>query len=203
VDRYVLLFALTVNCLPLNCLPSTNSKGIAIDPATVENGTLHLVPRAHLRTSLGETVKGVMRHRVDSDSNHLITCVDSLTEEDLASAVPAVLSPGSVVFFCYGTPHCTLDNASDSERTGVAFHFLRSDTTVAKGHAPAICRKLDGPEADGGLKQYGVDQTGKFAEEVDRVLCCVDAGEALPVLESPFFDAYMKSKWRKQKAVKR
>ena len=79
---------------------------------------------------------------------------------------------GGAAFFCYGTAHCTGDNSTDRERAGIAFHFLRTDFA-----APGLVEPdrearphLTGPEASGGLREYGVEAAGTWDLEVERAL---------------------------------
>ena len=89
---------------------------IAVDRATEENGTMSCIPKSHLGPTLD--------HRRDDYVEQLITCEDEIDEQ---AAVPCVLEPGGVVFFCYGVVHGTGVNRSGSERSGVAYHFVSSD----------------------------------------------------------------------------
>ena len=86
---------------------------IAVDEATEENGTMSIIPRSHLGPTL--------EHRRDEGAEQLITCLDAV---DIDEAVPCVLEPGGVVFFCYGVVHGTSRNESSLERSGVAYHFV-------------------------------------------------------------------------------
>ena len=76
------------------------------------------------------------------------------------------------MFFCYGVAHSTGDNATDEERAGMAFHFLHGDFAAVdlvdpgRGHRPWIT----GPEASGGLREYGVALgSGAFDAEVRKL----------------------------------
>src|SRR5262249_16944284 len=86
---------------------------IAVHDATVANGTLHEIPGSF---------REEYEHSRDPFSDHHIRCFPP--EE---RGVPVELPAGGVVFFCYGTAHCTRENRSDKERAGVAYHFLRAD----------------------------------------------------------------------------
>jgi phytanoyl-CoA hydroxylase len=130
----------------------------AVHEATVANGTLHVIPGV-----FGETYE----HRRDGDSDHHIRCWP-----DESQAVPVELPAGGVVFFAYGTPHCTLGNTTESERAGVALHFLTEAASGgAEGGFTAEKRPyLTGPKATGGEKEYGVRIAGTWDTEVKRVL---------------------------------
>ena len=82
--------------------------------------------------------------------------------------MPIELEAGGVVFFCYGTAHCTGANDTDRERAGIAFHFLRTDYIPAEAHF--LRTHLSGPETTGGEKEYGVQVAGTWDREVDRIL---------------------------------
>jgi ectoine hydroxylase-related dioxygenase (phytanoyl-CoA dioxygenase family) len=131
---------------------------IAVHEATVANGTLNVIP---------DSFREEYPHERDPYSNHHIRCYPPE-----ARAVPVELPAGGVVFFCYGTAHCTRANTSDRERAGVAFHFLHADYAakdlVAEGrdYRPY----LTGPHASGGLNEYGVRVAGAWSREVERAL---------------------------------
>jgi phytanoyl-CoA hydroxylase len=126
---------------------------IAIDDATVANGTIEVIPgMAH----------EVLPHERDPQSNHHIRCWP-----DESKAVPVELPAGGVVFFAYGIPHCTRANNTDRDRSGLAYHFLnQSQTTKQKPHGTL----LTGPEASGGKNEYGVDVSEAWAGLVDRAI---------------------------------
>lgn len=94
---------------------------IAIHDATQKNGCLRVVPNAY-DTSFP--------HQRDPASDHHIR-----TEIDESSALHCELDAGGVVFFCFGTPHATGDNQSESGRAGVGIHYVNT-------------AKIDGPNAD-------------------------------------------------------
>ncbi len=126
-----------------------NTKGVAmwvaIHDATVENGTLHVVPNCFDQ---------LLPHERDPYSDHHIRCHPP--EEQ---AVPLVLAAGGVGFFYYGTPHCTHGNHTDRDRAAVAFHFVNQTFATpdllepTRNYHPI----LTGPDADGGKAVYGRD----------------------------------------------
>ena len=130
---------------------------IAINDATIANGTLHIIPGSY---------REEYEHYRDPNSNHHIRC--NPPEE---RAVSLELKAGSIAFFCYGTAHCTKENTTDHERTGMAFHFLHTDY-VDKAHLnkerqrPLLC----GPDATGGKAEYGIQVTNTWTQEVDHIL---------------------------------
>lgn len=131
---------------------------IAVHDATLANGTLHVIPGSF---------REEYAHSRDPYSDHHIRCYPP--EE---RAVACELAAGGVVFFCYGTAHCTGENTTDQVRAGVAFHFLRADYApndlIVKdtNYHPL----LSGPQASGGLKEYGVRVAGTWEQEVRRAL---------------------------------
>lgn len=141
---------------------------IAVHEATVANGTIHVIP---------DRFRETMEHRRDPDSDHHLRCYP-----DESEAVPIELPAGGVAFFAYGTPHCTLGNRTEKDRAGVAFHFVRADSFAEDaqiranppvGYNPI----LTGPEASGGLKEYGEVVAGTWPAEVESTLRSVARSE--------------------------
>ncbi len=129
----------------------------AVHDATVANGTLHLIPGSF---------RQVYEHSRDPESDHHLRCYPP--EE---KAIPIELSAGGVVFFCYGTAHCTLGNNTDKERAGLALHFLNADyVNLNTKDVMDIKPYLTGPLATGGLIEYGVNVKDTWNEQVDRLL---------------------------------
>ena len=126
---------------------------IAVHDATVANGTIHVIP---------DDFHTPYEHTRDPYSNHHIRCYPAE-----AKAVPIELKAGGVAFFCYGMPHCTKGNTTDHERAGIAFHFLRTDYVSVNKFSQT---PVTGPDATSGKKEYGVDLTGAWQWEVERVL---------------------------------
>jgi phytanoyl-CoA hydroxylase len=118
----------------------------AVHDATIENGTLRVIPKKFAEP---------LPHDRDPDSDHHIRCYP-----DEAEAIPVELKAGGAIFFAYGTPHATGANLTDSERAGVALHFLHTDQTgVARGGFEVGKRPL---LADGGASVYGKDLRGMW-----------------------------------------
>lgn len=131
---------------------------IAVHDATIANGTIQVIQ---------DSFQEVYEHSRDPYSDHHIRCYPP--EE---RAVPIELEAGGVLFFCYGTAHCTKANTTDRERAGVAFHFLRADYAQDNLIAPDRDYRpyLTGPLATGGLTEYGVRVAGTWKQEVERAL---------------------------------
>lgn len=131
---------------------------IAVHDATVANGTMHIIPKCF---------QEALPHQRDPDSDHHIRCYP-----DESRMLPMEMQAGGVVFFCYGTPHCTLANRSQGDRAGVAFHFLRAEQAKKelveedRTYRPYIT----GPKATGGQKEYGSVVAGTYGAEVEKLL---------------------------------
>ncbi len=130
----------------------------AVHDATLANGTLQVIPRMF---------HTLLPHERDPDSDHHIRC-----QPDEDSAVPVELPAGGVVFFAYGTPHATGANRTESERAGVALHFINADQQGTARAGFDIDRRplLTGPEATGGEREYGERIAGTWETEVDKTL---------------------------------
>ena len=131
---------------------------VAVHDATVDNGTLRLVPGSHRES---------YAHERDPHSDHHICC-----EPPEERAISVEVAAGGVVFFCYGAAHSTGDNHTDRARAGLAFHFLHEDCAADDLVAGDRDRRpwVTGPRSCGGLAEYGVDVRGTFADEVERTL---------------------------------
>ena len=130
----------------------------AVHDATVENGTLRVIPAAFAEA---------LPHTRDGDSDHHIRCYP-----DESNAVPLQIGAGGALFFCYGTPHATGSNHSSHERAGIALHFLRTDqnTQAEGGFAKDKRALLTGPASTGGEAEYGERIAGTWDAQVARVL---------------------------------
>jgi ectoine hydroxylase-related dioxygenase (phytanoyl-CoA dioxygenase family) len=128
----------------------------AVHDATVANGTLKVIP---------DCFRALLEHTRDPFSDHHIRCYPP--EE---RAVEIELPAGGVAFFAYGTPHATGPNTTDHERAGVALHFLRADCAQDELIAPDrdYHPYLTGPQATGGLREYGERVAGTWEREVEQ-----------------------------------
>jgi ectoine hydroxylase-related dioxygenase (phytanoyl-CoA dioxygenase family) len=86
---------------------------IAIDDASVDNGTLHVAPGHD--GAFAEPVHGSDPH------SSLLSCADAIDDD---AAMACELAAGGVVFFCYGVPHSTRANRTAESRCAVAYHFI-------------------------------------------------------------------------------
>ncbi|MBX3014084.1 MAG: phytanoyl-CoA dioxygenase family protein [Caldilineaceae bacterium] len=128
---------------------------VALHDATLANGTLHVIPRSYLET---------FAHARDLGSDHHITF-----NVDDSRAVPILLPAGGAVFFNYGTGHGTKANNTDHERAGLAFHFLHTDY-VAQGRLTDGVVHITGPQATGGVREYGVAVADRWPSEVRKLV---------------------------------
>src|SRR5262249_55808752 len=85
----------------------------AVHDATIANGTIRVIPGVF---------EEKFEHTRDPYSDHHIRCYP-----DESQAVYVELPAGGIVFFCYGTPHATGANTTDTERAGVALHFINEN----------------------------------------------------------------------------
>jgi phytanoyl-CoA hydroxylase len=130
---------------------------IAIHDATHDTGTMQLIPSAFA---------GPLEHSRDPMSDHHIRCYPDETK-----AVPIELKAGGVIFFCYGTPHCTTGNHTTRDRAGLAYHFLHgSANDSARNNEFGSRPILSGPDATGGLREHKEKVAGTFQREVDQAL---------------------------------
>ncbi|MDQ2799239.1 MAG: phytanoyl-CoA dioxygenase family protein, partial [Armatimonadota bacterium] len=117
----------------------------AVHDATVENGTLSVIPGSF---------REKYEHCRDPQSDHHIRCYPP--EEQ---AVPIELPAGGTVFFAYGVAHATGGNATDRDRAGAAYHFLNAAVIPSENYfRPEDAQKhpiLSGPKASDGRKEYG------------------------------------------------
>jgi ectoine hydroxylase-related dioxygenase (phytanoyl-CoA dioxygenase family) len=130
---------------------------IAIHDATRENGTMQLIPSAFSQS---------LEHSRDPMSDHHIRCYP-----DENKAVPVELKAGGVIFFCYGTPHCTTGNHTAKDRAGLAYHFLHASANDSAAIGGDSTRPiLSGPDASGGVREHKEKVAGTFQREVEQAV---------------------------------
>jgi len=130
----------------------------ALHDATVANGTMHVAPGMW---------REALEHTRDPFSDHHLHC--AIPEE---KALPIEIPAGSVLFFSYGTPHCTKANSTDGDRAGLAMHFLRADFAPEELIHPHRRERpyINGPNYSGGEREYGFRIDDTWEDEVERVL---------------------------------
>ena len=127
---------------------------IALHDATVENGTLHVIPRSYAMD---------FDHERDMGSDHHIMIKDA----DESTAVAAELKAGGCIFFNYGMAHCTRENKTDKERAGLAYHFYNGKENARMNDHVV---HLTGDQASGGVNEYGVQIDGTWTDEVRKLI---------------------------------
>jgi phytanoyl-CoA hydroxylase len=127
---------------------------IALHDATIENGTLHVLPNSHHQK---------FDHERDLSSDHHIHI-----QVDEGQAVPVPLPAGGAVFFNYGVAHATKRNNTDHERAGLAYHFLNTDNVAGARLVEGIVH-VAGPQSTGGMAEYGVQVEGSWPAEVEKL----------------------------------
>lgn len=130
----------------------------AVQAATKANGTMRLIPGS-FRTQY--------EHTRDPESNHHVRCYPP--ESD---AVMVEVPAGGALFFAYGVAHATGANTTDQDRAGVALHFVTDEAAALAGDGTKreSLPLLTGPEATGGVKEYGVEVAGTWEAQVARLL---------------------------------
>ncbi len=128
----------------------------AVHAATIANGTMHIVPGSH---------RQLEDHVRDPGSNHHIYAPKVRDEDALAIELPA----GGVLFFNYGILHCTKANRTSGGRAGLALHFMNADHATPGFFGENVAR-ITGPEATGGMHEYGEQVAGTWDNEVDHAL---------------------------------
>ena len=134
---------------------------IAVDAATIDNGTIRVIPEAFSEP---------LEHWRDPESNHHIRCYP-----DESKAVRLEVPAGGVAFFCYGTPHATGANHTDKDRCGVAFHFLHRQVANEKDAKGLNRRDIFSAESNGGQREYGTKVAGTWGEQIDKLLAASPA----------------------------
>ncbi|MEM1211174.1 MAG: phytanoyl-CoA dioxygenase family protein [Planctomycetota bacterium] len=136
---------------------------IAVHDAHVANGTMRILPgMAHAK----------LEHSRDPDSDHHIRCYPDNELDSVAFDLPA----GSVGFFAYGIPHCTMGNNTTKDRAGCAYHFLTYEASRTGARADEFGDDRDnkpaltGPQATFGQAEYGRDMRGAWDTAVQAAL---------------------------------
>lgn len=126
---------------------------IAVDDATVANGTMRIIPGSHTSD---------FAHRRDPNSDHHIRC-----DPDEALAIPVEVEAGGALLFNFGIAHCTRANTTERDRAGLAYHFTRCDNLPAKqgyDQRRGALPLLTGPGYCGGREELGENLDGAWAD---------------------------------------
>lgn len=115
-------------------LSATIGLWIALDPATPENGCMHVAPGWHTRGAYAHI------HRAD--------CEIADPAEFQASVIPIPLDPGDALLFSSMLPHMTPPNLSDRRRWSLQLHFRGAGShLVGKEEYDKLFRAPDGRPA--------------------------------------------------------
>lgn len=104
---------------------SSVTAGLAVDPATRENGCLQVVPGSHKRGYLGLSDSG------DGQIMKGLTAIEELEAVGLdpARIVPLELAPGDLALWGLLTVHGSLPNASQMDRAFQLSSYVRASST--------------------------------------------------------------------------
>jgi ectoine hydroxylase-related dioxygenase (phytanoyl-CoA dioxygenase family) len=127
---------------------------VAVHAASVENGTMHVVPR---------TYQTLREHTRDLGSDHHLSCS---VDETVDTVVPVEMPAGGALFFNYGVPHCTKANLTDHDRAGMALHFLKKELIDVASSGGRVRPILSGPNYKGGADVYGTSLEGAWESMV-------------------------------------
>jgi len=119
--------------------PETCSVWIAVDPSTVENGCLRVVPGSHA-DGLQAHVEG------DGDGAALNAAIDPPAFDE-SNAVNIVLKPGQMSFHHAKLVHGSNPNLSDKRRAGLVFRYMPATTTYDRSYP-------DRTQPDGHIVHY-------------------------------------------------
>jgi phytanoyl-CoA hydroxylase len=97
--------------------------------ATVQNGCMQILPRAHG----GE----VVRHHTGGNAGFLVI-KDQDLPRDPASAIAAECPRGGVVFMTNRTPHCSTPNTSDHVRWSIDLRYQSAEVPTNKDAWPEL-----------------------------------------------------------------
>ena len=92
---------------------------LAVTPATLENGCLHVLP--------GSQCEPLHPHVVDSRPGSQYGYVE-IVDHDMAGSQPCLLSPGDLMVFDSHLMHSSTDNRSSALRAAMVWHFALPGT---------------------------------------------------------------------------
>jgi len=101
---------------------------LAITPATLANGCLHVLPGSHReRVHAHEPDR-----RPDSNYGYL-----EIVDHDMSAAVPVLMDPGDLLVFHSHLMHRSTDNTSDGIRAAMVYHYGPAGTVDRTPVGPA------------------------------------------------------------------
>jgi hypothetical protein len=103
---------------------------VALDPSTIENGCLRVIPRSHARRTLHEHL-----HEARTDLTLNQRMADGTFDE--REAVDIELEPGQMSLHDVYMIHGAAANASSQRRTGVALRYMPSTSVFERNLRPA------------------------------------------------------------------
>jgi phytanoyl-CoA hydroxylase len=130
---------------------------VALHDASRENGTMHVIPGSHARLE---------EHVRDPGSDHHIHA--PVVPEELA--VPIELPAGGVLFFDWGTLHCTRANTTAHARAGLALHFRNGNFINEHFYGDPTIVPLTGEKASDGVAEYGTKVAGTWEHELEQTI---------------------------------
>ncbi|WP_299348866.1 phytanoyl-CoA dioxygenase family protein [uncultured Shimia sp.] len=127
---------------------STVNTGLAIDPSTLENGCLQVVPGSHKLGYIGLSDEG------DGQIMKGLTAEEELRAKgiDPASVVPLEMQPGDMALWGLLTVHGSLPNESQQDRAFAISSYVRAEnsdrgewafrngTSIPLGATPQLCK---------------------------------------------------------------
>lgn len=108
-------------------LRSTVTTGLAIDPQTVENGALRIIPRSHRLGYLGLSDDGPIMVGETQDEELRGAGLDP------ASIVTCVMEPGDLLLWTLFTVHGSAPNVSDQDRRFMINSYMRAADSDGRG----------------------------------------------------------------------
>jgi ectoine hydroxylase-related dioxygenase (phytanoyl-CoA dioxygenase family) len=93
---------------------------VALSRATLENGCLWVLPGSH---ASGRIFKHVPDRRPAANRGYL-----EIVDQDESARVPALMSPGDVLFFHSYLMHMSTDNVANERRSAMVYHYGRAGT---------------------------------------------------------------------------
>jgi phytanoyl-CoA dioxygenase PhyH len=108
-------------------LGSTVTTGLAIDPQTVENGALRIIPRSHRLGYLGLSDDGPIMVGQTQDEELRRAGLDP------ASIVTCVMDPGDLLLWTLYTVHGSAPNVSNHDRRFMINSYMRAADSEGRG----------------------------------------------------------------------